>query len=72
MNYCSQENIQCEYCNSNGFCMITGCAKKSIQISTKYDPMNFRVVNLVELTDECIDRIADAVVRRMRKNERNH
>lgn len=72
MNYCKQANLQCEHCNSNGYCMITGCTKRGSQtISTEYNPKSYKVIQLTELTDECIDRIADAVVRRTR-NECNH
>ena len=70
-HYCQYESIQCEYCNEFGQCQITACTKKGTEtIFIKSDPMNYRIVQLVELTDGCIERIADAVARKI-KNECN-
>ena len=72
MNYCKQANLQCEYCNENGYCMITGCVKRgSKTISIESNPGSFKVVYMTELTDDCIERIAEAIARRIR-NERNN
>ena len=69
-HYCSQEGIQCENCNEFGICQVTACSKQGSKTIT-INPMNTRIVQLVELTDECIEKIAEAVVRRL-KNERDY
>lgn len=36
----------------------------------KIEPQEFKTVNLVELTDDCIERIAEAVVQKLVKSEK--
>lgn len=40
---------------------------RTLTIDLKKDFNSGQLVELVELTDECIDRIADAVVKKMRE-----
>ena len=56
----------CQYKTDTGYCGYTGmgCAQSLVR-SVKYDP-KVSLVHQVELTDECIDKIAEAVVLRMR------
>lgn len=59
----------CEFKTYEGYCMISGCIKRSVTI--KIPENNAQIVEQVELTNECIDKIADAVVQKLveRKEE---
>lgn len=57
--YCT--DYDCSLRNSNGYCTITGCVKTQ---TVNYGN-DFRIVEYVEISDECIERIADAVVRKL-------
>ena len=56
--YCT--DYTCPNRNPNGDCTITGCIK--------VQPLNYPVIRSVSLTYECIERIADAVVRKLRED----
>lgn len=60
--YCT--DYECSLRNSNGYCTITGCVKAQ---TLNYSD-GFNVVRCVELSDECIERIADEVVRKLRED----
>ena len=56
----------CQYKTDSGYCGYTGsdCAKSLVR-SVKYDP-KVSLVHQVELTDDCINQIAEAVVKKLR------
>lgn len=64
--YCSEMNVGCEYANQYGHCQITACNKTN---TIKIPNANVRTVMMMDLTDECIDRIADAVVRKLQESD---
>lgn len=55
----------CEYKTYEGYCRFTACIKRSDNVTMKIPEGNVQIVQLVELTDECIDKIADAVVQKL-------
>lgn len=63
-------------CISSGFCPYktdtrycgypgTGCAHSLVR-SVRYDDPTYTIVRQVELSDECIDKIAEAVMKKLR------
>lgn len=62
-------NRYCQYKSDTGYCGYTGmgCAKDAINTMeiTKDSPMV--IVKQVELTDECIQRIAEEVVKKLKR-----
>ena len=56
----------CQYKTDTGYCGYTGmgCAQELVR-SVRYDP-KVSIVHKVELTDECIEQIAEAVARKLR------
>ncbi len=56
----------CQYKTDTGYCGYTGmgCAQSLVR-SVKYDP-KVSLVHQVELTDDCIDKIAEAVAKKLR------
>ena len=59
--YCT--DYACSLRNPNGYCTVTGCVKEQ---TLNYSD-DIKVVRYVELTAECIERIADAVARKLRE-----
>lgn len=59
VGYCT--DYSCSLRNSNGYCSITGCVKTQ---TVNYEN-DVRIVRSVEISDECIEKIADAVVRKL-------
>ena len=57
----------CEYKTYEGYCKLTACIKGHATIQIPKG--NAQLVQLVELTDECIDKIADAVVQKLMKTK---
>ena len=53
----------CEYKTYEGYCKFTACMKRT---ETMGIPRGIaKTVQLTELTDECIEKIADAVVQKL-------
>lgn len=73
MNYCNQKGILCDCANDLGYCKSTACLKAHItstSTSTTYTEINKapgKIVSQVELTPECIDEIAETVVRKIKE-----
>ena len=57
----------CQYKTDTGYCGYTGmgCAQGLVR-SVKYDDPTYTIVRQVELSDGCIDKIAEAVVEKLR------
>lgn len=64
MYVCKVEGISCEHATELGFCKVTGCTKR-VTIANTSNVVT--VMQLHELTDKCIERIADAVVRKIKE-----
>lgn len=54
----------CSFRNLIGYCSIAGCVK-SVKTGTVNHEKDVRIVRSVEISDECIEKIADAVVRKL-------
>ena len=62
----------CQYKTDTGYCGYTGmgCAQSLVR-SVKYSPnSNAFLVQQVELTDDCIDKIAEVVVKKLRYGDK--
>ncbi len=59
----------CQYKTDTGYCGYTGmgCAQGLVR-SVRIDEPSYRIVRQVELSDECIDKIAEAVVEKLRNS----
>lgn len=59
----------CQYKTDSGYCSYTGCGCVLSNTIIIKQPSNqsFRVVQLVDITNESINQIADAVVERLRE-----
>lgn len=57
----------CQYKTDTGYCGYTGmgCAQGLVR-SVKYDDPIHTIARQVELSDGCIDKIAEAVVKKLR------
>ena len=61
--------------NSFGYCLSTVCInqkyahEKAISTDNKTTPVVMRTVQLADLTDDCIEKIANAVVTKMKMME---
>lgn len=57
----------CPYKTDTGYCGYTGtgCAQSLVR-SVRIDDPIYTIVRQVELSDECIDKIAEAVVEKLR------
>lgn len=60
--HCS--DYACSHRNPNGYCTITGCIKTQ---TLNYSD-GIQMVKYVEISDECIEKIADAVVRKLKED----
>lgn len=61
----------CKYKSDMGYCVYTGmeCAKETVRtIEIIKDSPQMVMVKQVELTDECIEKIAEAVVKKLKSS----
>ena len=67
MNAFCVSNKYCEYKSVAGYCGYTGpgCANETVRSISVAKDSQMVIVQQVELTDECIQMIAEAVARKM-------
>lgn len=59
----------CQYKSDTGYCGYSGmeCAKDTVRTIVVTEDSPMAIVKQVELTDECIQRIAEAVVKKLKR-----